>query len=181
MSGDQPGRCGDAGRSVLTFEPGVVTYLEGTSRDPVEHEVHFLEPVVDGGPLRERVLDHGVVGVFTADLPALVERTAEELLGGRVCDGLPSGRVGLLVCQVCEDLGCGSLTVALDVGEREVVWSSPRWEDGREEATVDERMGDATFRFERSGCEVAVRGAVLAAADLPTWQPPARRSWWRRG
>lgn len=181
MRGDGAGRGGDADRSVLTFEPAVVTYLEGAPRRSVEHEVHFLEPVVDGVALRERVVDHGVVGVFTADLTALVERTAEELLGVRACDGPAPGRVGLLVCRVCADRGCGSLTVVLDVGAQEVVWSDPRWEDGRKEAEVDERLGEATFRFERSVYETAVRGAVLAVADLPTWQPPARRPWWRRG
>lgn len=181
MSGEGAVRCGEVARSVLTFEPAVVVLPWGTPRSPVEREAHFLEPVVDGVALRARVVDHGVVGVFGAGLPALVERGAQELLGVRACDDLPPGRIGLLVCQVCEDLGCGSLTVALDVGGQEVVWSSPRWEDSWAEATVDERLGGATFCFERSAYEAAVRGAALAVADLPTWQPPARQSWWRRG
>lgn len=170
-----------AARSLLTFEPAVVTWPEGTSRSPVEHEVRFVEPVLDAVLLRDRVLDHGVIATFGADLRHLAERTAEELLGARVSDGLAPGRVELLVCRVCSDLGCGSLTVALDVGEQEVVWSQPRWEDGCEEATVDERLGDATFRFGRAGYEAAVRGAALAVADLPVRPRPVRRPWWRRG
>lgn len=94
---------------------------------------------------------------------------------------LAAGRVPLLVCGRCADLACGQPTARSTLTDGEVTWGEVRWEDGREEAEVDEGLGDATFRFERSAHEAAVRGAALAVADLPTWQPPPRRSWWRRG
>ena len=163
-----------AARSVLTFEPAVVAYPAGAGRRRHDREVRFMDPVVDGVALRSRVVDHGVVGTFCSDLADRAGSTAAGLLGAPGSHLLAPGRVELLVCQVCFDVGCGSLTVAVDVGDEEVVWSDPLWEDAGSEARPDERLGGTAFTFERGGYEAAVRAAALAVADLPAWREPPR-------
>ena len=138
-----------------------------------------MDPVVDGVALRSRIADHGVAGAFTSDLADRAGATADELLGAPGSSLLDPGRVEVLVCTVCFDVGCGSLTVALDVGDDDVMWSSPLWEDAGDEVRRDDLLGDATFRFERAAHEAAVHAAALDVADLPVWSPPTPRRWLR--
>jgi hypothetical protein len=53
-------------------------------------------------------------------------------LTGRARSPLPSGRVALFLCG-CGDVGCGALTVAVEIDDDAVVWRDFGWEAPYEE------------------------------------------------
>jgi hypothetical protein len=131
-------------------------------------ESHYLDFVIDGASLSSLVQE-GAPGLVTAlNRPWLpgVPESVEVLLGRSQQPDLDPGRVPLLLCLMCGDLGCGMVTALLDVSETEVVWSSLRWEDGLQDPEPV-AAADASFRFERNDYEAQFAGAYERVAAMP--------------
>ena len=89
----------------------------------------------------------------------------DRLLGRRGTSYLDLGRVVLLVCNVCQDLLCGALTVRLDVMEQVVTWSDWRW-DPIEHA--EKLTGiSAPVVVDRAAYEGTIQSAPEVLATLP--------------
>jgi hypothetical protein len=118
-------------KSQLELRPAVVrrTLIDGdVTRHP---ESHYLDFVVDGQTLSERLpAAHGMTTQLNRAWLATVPDAVQELLGHRAAPGIEPGRVALLVCQVCGDLGCGALTATLEFGTHAVTWGHFAWETG---------------------------------------------------
>jgi hypothetical protein len=87
------------------------------------------------------------------------ESVVAQLLG-RVPSTLESGRVPVLVCEECGDIGCGAVAVRILHEEGCVRWTDWSYENGYEPAKPLEwptQPGD--FVFERNAYEAALRGA----------------------
>ena len=129
-------------------------------------ESHFLDLVVDGVPLREAVpLAADMVTELNRPWLPFVAESVDVLLGRRPHGELAPGRVSLLMCQVCGDLGCGALTARLDVGVDEVRWTDWKWEDWDEPRSVEGGPGE--LRFDRSQYEAVFLDAPSRVAGFP--------------
>ena len=131
-------------------------------------ESHFLDLVVNGRSLREVVWTPGPDLVTELNRPWLpsVPDAVEKLLSRRPSDDLTAGRVELLVCGVCGDLGCGALTAALDVSDAEVSWSEFQWEDGMFDPRPVEQL-DEPLSFDRALYEAVFSDAYERVAAFP--------------
>jgi hypothetical protein len=92
-------------------------------------------------------------------------RTREQLLA-REPSALESGRVPVLVCEECGDVGCGAFTVRVVREDDTVRWTDWAYENGREPAdpiSWPTRPGD--FLFERGSYERAIREASAELAE----------------
>jgi len=93
--------------------------------------------------------------------PADVKAGIAEQLLAREPSALESGRVPVLVCEECGDVGCGAFTVRILREGDTVRWTDWAYENGREPAEpVEEwptRPGD--FLFELDSYEQAIREA----------------------
>lgn len=87
----------------------------------------YLDFVVDGRSLRERVLESDTVGVL-GWLPAKAERAAAAQLLLRQSSEMPSRRVPLYICPECGNLDCGTLTARIGKTSDAFVWSNFAWE-----------------------------------------------------
>ncbi|QGF24102.1 hypothetical protein [Raineyella fluvialis] len=147
---------------------------------------HYVALVVDGTPL-ESAVAHGA-GLVTPLQAWWLLRTGpvlEELAGAtqdlRLPDGfapvryLARGRVPLLVCPYDDDLACGWLTAAVDVGEREATWSDFRWENGGVGPAEPVRGLPGRLVFERDTYLATLRQARDLVAGLPEVDPDG--SW----
>lgn len=147
--------------------------------------VRFLDLVVDGVPLRTLVPMTGnmLTELKRSSSPSVTD-AVEVLLARRQHAELPVGRVPLLVCEICGDLGCGALTARLEVDQDSVRWSTWQWEDGRS-PPMPVAGAPGGLLFERGAYE----GLLLTAADrvaaLPLEESTERRQrpvrGWRRG
>ncbi|RNI25330.1 hypothetical protein EFY87_01480 [Flexivirga caeni] len=84
--------------------------------------MHYLDFVVDGTSLRERMrVSEGFVTAFSREWRLRsASESADELLGQRPTEGLSAGRTALYICADCGDLGCGALTASLHVSDAEI-------------------------------------------------------------
>lgn len=132
------------------------------------HRHHFLDFVIDGTSLLEvaEQQDRMVTNLSSAWRTSSVRAAIENLLGRGAADGLGSGRVALLVCPECGDLGCGQVTAELVVTDHAVMWADFRWESGWEEPeSWDLLTGSVTF--DRSQYEAVLGSAAKRVATLP--------------
>lgn len=134
----------------------------------------YLGIEVDGVPLAHHFA--GCLGEHPTHLsplgwssaPADVNaRTTEQLLA-REPSELGSGRVPVLVCEECGDVGCGAYTVRILREGDTVRWTDWAYENGREPADPIESMEWPTrpgdFLFERGLYEQAIREASAQGA-----------------
>ena len=158
--------------STFALQPAVLrrTLMDGNlKRHP---ESHFLDFVVDGESLAARVapwIDFVSINLVTplnrAWLPAVPD-AVEVLLGRRPAAGLTAGRVALLVCGECGDLGCGAITASLGLNAGSVSWHDFRWErDNAEPPEVLDGLGPIAFR--RDDYKSTLRAAHQRIAEMP--------------
>lgn len=133
-------------------------------------ESHFLDLVIDGTPLRDRVADSTdmVTVLNRAWLPGVAE-AVEVLQGHRSHPELGPNRVELLVCGVCGDLDCGALTARLDVTLDQVEWSDWRWVDHQGERDAESPSGERIepLVFDRRDYQASLEQAVDRLAEMP--------------
>lgn len=143
------------------------TGLDGTvMRSP---QSHFLDFVLDGESLLDRLEESDgslVTPLNRAWLPTVPD-ALDELRGNRPSPGLAEGRVALLVCGTCGDLGCGALTARLSVTAESVTWFDFLWEDGLRPASATSLDAPQVFEFRRSDYDAALRDAYERVAALP--------------
>jgi hypothetical protein len=144
-------------------------------------ESHFLDLVISGQSLRSVAWTPGPDLVTELNRPWLptVTEAVDRLLGRRPSEHLPVGRVPLLVCGLCGDLGCGQLTAALDIGDAEVSWSDFLWEDGFFEPRPVEQLHER-LTFDRTSYEAVFADAYERVAAFPYDEPAhhGRRFLW---
>jgi len=120
------------------------------------------------------------VGWFTAPSDVTAESVAE-LLGDKASD-LDIGRVPVLVCEECGDIGCGAYCVRV-VQEPECVrWTDWAFEDGFDSGgEVDWPTKHGDFRFDREEYENALLGALpfglRGARERAVKSRPLRPYW----
>ncbi len=123
------------------IRPGADTPTGGTKR-----EVHYLSFVINGSRLEQLLPegDYTTPLIEGADSAWYHERLA--MLRAEQSGELPSGRVPLLVCGECGDIGCGAVGAFIDVGPTAVTWSGFAYENNYEPAdTTPYEIGSLTF------------------------------------
>ena len=134
---------------------------------PATHgKLTYLEIEVDGVPLAHYFA--GRTGAHPSHLSPLgwssasagVNARIREQLLAKETSALESGRVPVLVCEECGDVGCGAFTVRILREGDTLRWTDWAYENGREPAGPvgwPTRPGD--FLFELASYEQAFRGA----------------------
>ena len=127
-------------------------------------EQHFLDFVVDGRPLRDRIvgaedLVTPLCRTWSADS---VATALDELLGR---SEPPEQRVEILVCGVCGDVDCNGVTARLTLTPSAVAWSDFCWETPAGTTPVEGLPPRMTF--ERSEYEAAFNGAFERLGAFP--------------
>jgi len=126
----------------------------------------YLEIEVDGVPLAQHFA--GRAGAHPTQLSPLGWSSASADVNARITEqllarepsALESGRVPVLVCEECGDVGCGAFTVLVLREGDTVRWTDWAYENGREPAGPIQwptRPGD--FLFELGSYEQAIRDA----------------------
>ncbi|MFB0835727.1 hypothetical protein ACX8Z9_04800 [Arthrobacter halodurans] len=121
----------------------------------VEAEHTFLEPAIDGRPLREWVREWEGVDeppeestLLSAFDPELAVEQLDRLLGDK--PNQFGDRAWLLFCKVCFDEGCGGLTADISRAGGRVTWSNFGWDT--DYVTEDEEPAryNASFSFDEA-------------------------------
>lgn len=94
-----------------------------------------------------------------------VQGTVDLLLGQRPDPELSPGRIPVLLCSMCGDLGCGSFTVRMEVDAENVRWSDWQWENRLDDPEPVPGAGD--IRFRRADYAAVLAGAYERVAALP--------------
>lgn len=149
-------------------------------------ESHYLDFLIDGKPLRD-LLD--ITGDFTTGLHRpWLDMLDEELdhLCGRCPDPeLPAGRIALLRCGECGDIGCGLLTARLGIDVDHITWSDFAWEDDADWGVeCDDPPGWDEYRalsfvFDRQAYLGTLSCARATVAALPHHLPEHRSRGFR--
>lgn len=133
----------------------------------------FLDFVVDGASLRDLVADAETeVTPFSSRwVPGAVRDNVQVFLGRRPDDArLESGRIVLLGCSECGDLGCSAVTADLELTSTRVRWSRFRW-DGMPEPSPEDYVSNLHdgFVFDCTEYEATILSALgrLAVAEVP--------------
>lgn len=141
---------------------------------------------VDGVALRDLVARReGNPGSLPTEHPPLVEewpwpsiavRNLGELLG-EMSSALDGGRVPLLFCPLCADLGCATLTAEVVVGAGVVEWRDLGWETNwqRLETTESHLEPSLTLRFDLDAYMDLLRDRLAHFAVLAEAQDDDRR------
>jgi hypothetical protein len=89
----------------------------GTSQD----ERNYLDFVIDGQSLAERTR-YDLVSILCKEwVPDEREKSVRRLLREEAAD-FPDDRRSLLVCPKCGDIGCGAVSIIIEVSENSVRW-----------------------------------------------------------
>ncbi|AZI56877.1 hypothetical protein EH165_00525 [Nakamurella antarctica] len=140
------------------------TVVDGNvSRYP---ESHFFDFVVDDQSQLQRFTQGNLVTGLNRPWLLSVSDTVDELTVRRATPGLAAGRVALLVCGECGDLGCGAVTASIRIDDDTVTWTNFLWEDGYSEPSTVTGPSSA-MTFNRSDYEGVLRGAYEKVAALP--------------
>ncbi|MEV7963343.1 hypothetical protein [Oerskovia paurometabola] len=138
-------------RDEWTVDGGTLTRLVGRV-SLAEGQGGLAAPLVDPSPF----------------LPATASEYLDALLGGGAPDDVglfADGRVPLLVCPVCADLGCGAVSARLVIGQGVVEWRDLGWQIPRDRA--DDEVEDVPFTpplhlvFARDAYEALVARLLL--------------------
>ncbi len=140
----------------------------------VDREFGFQDWTIDGTPLRELVAyRNGQVegdvtpiqnewagkGLAVASLSTLLGQDS----GSRFDTKMPDGRVALLFCASCFDVGCGALTADLVRDGEFVEWRDIGWQRDYEPLNLEMQEAPViSLRFERVAYEELLRGLLIA-------------------
>lgn len=142
------------------------------------HRIEFLDWMIDGIPLRAlfRGENGELPGEVTTVQNAAVNREfgshvlrvlAGERLHAECSARMPDGRIPLLLCQVCYDLNCPTLTADVHIGAETVQWCDIGWQVAYEPFDPTEQARPpAAFEFDRAHYEALL--ADLLSTDAET-------------
>lgn len=136
----------------------------GSSR--VKTSRRFLDFMVNGEGLacKVRAAGYDLISCMWLDnaTAAPESRKAAQRLLGQVEGDAPHGRVSLFGCAECGDLGCGAVTVRLQVTEDRVLWSDWGYQNNYDDEVfdLDDIEGLRDFSFDRSEYEHVLAGAA---------------------
>lgn len=125
----------------------------------------FMEFVVDGRDLREILapdyagfnIATDVVSAFVLNWPIGFPREDFDRIAGAADPPLPLGRTPLYICAECGDLGCGAVTLVIDLQHDRVVWHEFGYENGYEDFDQDSVFpGVGPFVFARGNYEAVL-------------------------
>jgi len=114
----------------------------------------FLDWTIDGVALHSLVPAEQRTPLFLDDerwQEAAVETLCRLL--GRLPGDFDDGRVALLVCPLCGDLGCGGYSVEIVFGDDVVEWRAFGWQTDYEPFDDPEEYRFTGARFERKAYE----------------------------
>lgn len=169
----------------LRLEPAneVRQWEVGSDWGPVRS---FLDIRINGVSLSSYVPDMGVTPEFQRQwfhvVPDVVERFSGRL--GDAC--LSDGRIKVLVCPECGDIGCGALTARLEVTDSQVSWTHWMWEFDRGYAEPEPVPEIPNFYFQRVAYDRVMDDAIERLQALPLLAYPLgvrrllRPSTWRK-
>lgn len=121
--------------------------------DPVEVQVQVNdEPLLDRFPYKLR-------GLTSAELPP-----SRHFFGDAAERLSVEGRVALLVCPLCGDLGCGAVMARITVANDEIRWSD--FIHGVNWVPSEDTPFEYTFVFERAAYELSLAEAAQAARGM---------------
>lgn len=127
-----------------------------------QQERYYRDFLINGVALADRL--PGQIPVFDW-LPVDVQRATLDQLSGRVAGEMDGGRVPLCVCSACGDLGCGAVSMRVEVLEDAVIWREFGHQNNFQEGF--RAMDDlGPFRFERANY-FAVLGELRAGLGRP--------------
>ncbi|WP_394359909.1 hypothetical protein [Amycolatopsis sp. SB7-3] len=114
----------------------------------------FLDWTIDGVALRSMVPAEQRTPLFLDDelWREAAVGTLRRLLG-RLPGDFDDGRVALLVCPLCGDLGCGAYSVEVVFGDDVVEWRAFGWQTDYEPFDDPEEYRFTGARFERTAYE----------------------------
>lgn len=112
--------------------------------------IDYLEFLIDGEPIP---LDDPGLSPFNENMIPPIG----EYLGLEPGQGF-DGRVSLVVCEICGDIGCGAITFKLLLEGDYVTWKDfggEDWKLGEDEIDLDTRVGP--YCFERRAYEKVIK------------------------
>lgn len=117
----------------------------------------FLDFEADGSSLYDSVRERGFDCIGSIWLDPEAAAGAQHLLGEAAADLSPD-RVAVFVCPECGDLGCGAVTVRIQVGSDVVTWDDWAWQTGDDPEPDRQGPEDMpTLSFDRETYEQALR------------------------
>jgi hypothetical protein len=137
---------------------------------------HYLDFVVDGTSLRTMAHEADMVTQLNPGWLGFAD-IVSQLRGQVATEGLSEGRVMLLVCPQCGDLGCGAITARIDLDEDYVSWADFLYENTYSEPLPVPPL-PGSIRFDRAAYEAVLDSASELADLLPTDEPDASEGGW---
>ena len=132
---------------------------------------YFLDFAVNGEQLAPKVRLAGYdliscLWLHNATAAQQSVRAAHRLLG-QVKGDAPHGRVSVYGCAECGDLGCGAITVRLQVTEDRVLWADWGYQNSYEDEVfdLDDVVGLRDFHFDIHEYEQVLAQAVKGIRD----------------
>lgn len=132
-----------------------------------QRQSHYLDFHVDGRPLRDW-FDHTHDVITTLNRPWLntLDDGIGELTGRQPDPCLPTGRIALLRCAGCGDVGCGAITARLTITPQTVTWSDFAWENDDDGETAPQRSG-LVFVFDHDAYMTTIESSRSSVAAFP--------------
>ena len=147
--------------NTITLKPATVN-----NRDYLEIEVdgkrlaHYFSGRQGGHPAQLSAIG------WNSQSPGATDAILNQLLG-REGSSLQSGRVPVLVCEECGDIGCGAFAVRIWFETDLVRWSDWAYENGREPAgPVEWPTKPNDFVFDRREYENELRRTARIQGDV---------------
>jgi hypothetical protein len=125
-------------------------------------ERNFLDFVIDGKSL-VALTRYDLVSVLCKEWAVEArEKSVRRLLGEEEAD-FAGGRRSLLVCAECGDIGCGAVSIVLQLSDKTVLWRSFGYQNNHESEIHGEHLKDfGPFEFELA----AYKGTLAHALDM---------------
>lgn len=169
-------------RDELALVPALAKWIFVDGNITRHPELHYLDFVINGQSVSSMAADAGLGEMVTPlnrpwleSVPAEVDR----FLGRQIHPELAAGRVAILVCAACGDLGCGAVTALLAVTDTTVTWSAWAVEDSRAPAQPIDAFGpSAVFEWRSYKSVLSAAHARVAALPYDELAHRGRRFLW---
>jgi hypothetical protein len=130
----------------------------------------FLDFTIDARSLADALKNAGydLVSIFTAEWGSSYRESAVRRLLLQDVSDFPNDRRSLYVCGECGDIGCGAVTIILDIKEETVIWRDFGYENTYDDVVQFrklEHLGPFQFSLE------SYRKTIESAPTLITQSP----------